>query len=232
MKHFLLFTTLIAVAATGRGQSQEATITKPLQPVLKNEAGILMQTDFGGNSNNSFGMVGLQYNRWVTPQLGYRIIAAYGDYSSASGTHTVVPHPDTILIKQQYMRFNLPVVGFGVMAQRHFYKRVYLYASLELKGAYGNGHADTSVRSIYKQGQPGNSEGYDQITGNNDARLLMINTTAAIGARVQFSRLSLGAELTPVQIGYQQVRNNGRGGGTSEFELGHFSQRVFLLYRF
>lgn len=231
---YLLTTAMMCICATAFAQDQQPE--KKPKPVLqterKNEAGIIIQTDFGQNNNVNFSLAGAQYNRWITPHLGYRVIGAYGNYSSTSATTTYLPHPDTVIMKQQHMSFDMPVVGFGFVAQRQFYKRVVLYAALEVKGGYGRGRTDTSVRAVYKQGFPESSEAYTRTPANHEASILLINMSASVGAKLQFSRMSFGIELLPAQLAYTKIDYKGRYGGIADFELGNFSQRCFLNYRF
>ena len=236
MRTLAVTAALVLCSATTFAQLTEKVTKKEKAPIQhresKNEGGLLLQTDLGGNNNSNLAIFGLQYNRWVTPNVGYRIIAGYGNYQYSGNTNTFAPHPDTIITKQQVMNFNLPLVGFGLVAQRHFYRRVFLYAAVEVKGMYNKGDADTIVRTTYKQGSPTSSEEFTWVDDNKSASILMINMTASVGAKLQYSKWSFGAELLPVQLGYQGIRYDKRNNSVGDFSLGSFSQRMFLNYRF
>lgn len=203
-------------------------IKAPAPNVYKHESGIFGQTEGVGNEHLSTSMIGLQYKYWHTERLGMRMIAAYGNYYSSSSETSYISG-DTLVRHQKYFDFSIPVAGVGIEMQRHFYKRVYLFAALEMKGGYGNGTGATSEHR--SSGQGDSMFHFSQNVDRHDASLLYIGLTASIGAKVQWNRICLGLEVFPVHLSYSKINDDiDRSGGT-DMSLGSFSQRLFLHWR-
>lgn len=231
MKHLFLVFVLAGFATVTNAQEQPSAAATTADK--KNEAGIYGQTGFGSsNSNMEFSMFGAQYNRWVTPMLGFRIIAGFAHSSSSSSVATYSPHPDTVITRQRTYVYDMPVVGFGLVTQRHFYKKVHLYAAMELTAAYGNGRADTIINTTYGQGASSSSYTQRSSHTDNNASLLLINLSPSIGAKLQFRHLCAALELQPLQMTYRQEHINGSSYGIADFDLGNFTQRLVISYRF
>ena len=216
----LLFLSAFSLAA----QEQNVPLLKP----MNKELGLFGQTEGAGN-NHYMNMVGFQYKHWRNEHLGLRLIGAFAQYNS-NGSELQYITGDTSFSRQEQIHVNMPVVGVGVEAQRHFYRRIYLFAALELKGGYGNGNADTIFSKATGLVQPG-AQPFERI-GHYDASLLHIGMSASIGARAQFKRLGLGLELLPIQASYNRTSGNGRHNGITDLNFGSFSQRISLNYRF
>jgi len=226
MRKLLLSVPLSFSLFTAYAQDAE----KPAARAFHRELGIFGQTSISGNDDHSLGLVGLQFKHWRSKHLGFRAIAAYGDYTSSSGDRTTVLG-DTVLTRQRRTDIGLAVLGFGLEAQRHFYKRVHLFAALELKGGYGTG-------SEYNWEQKSSGQGDSIIyqLGQNvdahDVSLTYIGMTASVGAKIQWARICLGIELFPVNMTYRNMDRSANSVGVADLNLGTFSQRIFLHYRF
>lgn len=234
---FVLHLALIILPCLAFAQEQKENSPQPirLDKPFKNELGVLFQGGMGNNNNNNdvdMILAGVQYSHWVNERVGYRIIGAYGQYSSYSGVNSFAVNQDTVLRKQTEIRINMPVLGAGLMAQRHFYRRVYLFAGLELRGAYGNGTRDTLVQTEYTGPDNFIQVGYRSGRASSDVSLLLINVDASIGAKLQFRRLVVGAEVLPLNVSYRLQNIDGSSYGIMDANLGTFSNRVFLQYRF
>ena len=233
MKKIILPVLFSGLAFTLAAQETTFTPTSPQEikatPVkaYNRELGIFAQTE-GNGGNQSMGMAGLQYKQWHTEHLGFRVIAAFAQYSS-SGSAVQSISGDTVVSRQEQLNFNLPVLGFGIEAQRHFYKKVYLFAAAELKGGYGSGSADSAV-SI-SSGIGSTRWHLGQNVGHRDADLLYVGLTASVGAKIQWSRICLGLEILPVHMGYTNIDDGTSRGGITDLSLGEFSQRFFLHWR-
>lgn len=229
MKKLLL--SLACVYGVHCANAQDAQDVKPATPArqLNQELGIFGQTEMNNNDYGSASFAGLQYKRWRNEHLGFRAIVAYGQYS-AYGSEIRMISGDTSTTRQRQINIDLPVVGFGLEAQRHFYKRVYLFAAVELKGGYGSGTADTFQYKTIGRTSPISSA--PESAGGRDADLLYIGMSASVGARLQWTRLALGLELFPVQMTYTKLDDGHPYSGMSEFNLGNFSQRLSLSWRF
>ena len=219
---------LLLLLSTFAIRAQEIPVPAP-KP-YKHELGIFTQIDMGGNEHLSMGLTGLQYRYRHTERLGIRAIAAYGSYSS-SGSETFHGSGDTIITHQKHFDIGLPVLGLGLEAKRHFYRKVYLFAALELKGGYGAGSGGTLER---RSTGHGDSITYhlSQNIDRRDASLLYIGMTASVGGQIQWSRVCLGLELLPVTMMYRKIDDDTGRAGIADLNLGDFSQRLFLHYRF
>lgn len=224
MKKQLLPVIFLIVATSVHAQDIQPNAAKSLMQ----EIGIFGQTETN-NVNGSMGMAGLQYKHWHNEHLGFRVIGAFAQYS-ASGSEIQSISGDTSVTKQQHYDINLPILGVGIEAQRHFYKRIYLFAAAELKGGYGNGNADTLLSKSVGHSS-NNIRTYDRA-GQRDASLLYVGITASVGAKVQWNRLCVGLEILPVGMAYTKIDDGFNRGGITDFSLGNFSQRLFLHYRF
>ncbi len=204
-------------------------ISKPQTPQPQREAGIFGQTETSNGGNNTLSLVGLQYKHWRSPHYGFRVIGAFAQHHSY-GEELQFAKGDTFYTRQQHFNINLPVVGFGLEAQRHFYKNVYLFAAAELKGGYGRGSVDTLVER--RIGNRSNTTPEFGNEGRQDASLLFVGMTASIGAKLQLRRMCVGLELLPISFSYRDLDDGVRSSGVGDFHIGGFSQRLFLHFRF
>jgi hypothetical protein len=227
MKHFLLAFILLSAANGASGQNVQLSTDVP-KSMPTREMGIFGQGG-EGSGDASLGMVGLQYKHWHNERVGFRIIGAYGNYH-AMGPDRIYTSGDTVVTRRQHINVNLPIVGFGVEAQRHFYKRIYLFAALELKGGYGSGTADSSLTASVGYNNPPYQ--YGRYSDARDVNLTMVSFTASIGAKVQFNRINVGAEILPLRMQYTNMSGDVQNGGLLDFGMWGMSNRLFLSYRF
>ena len=134
MKIFSCCLLLLVVPAIGRAQT----------PVFKNEAGVITEVE------KNAGSYGLQYERWAQPWLGLHLKATYGmQHDDHRGNIPPLYLNDTILLRSLSTNYKILNLGIGIDVQRHFYKTVFLYASLNLNGGYGKGQSDTAGTLYY-----------------------------------------------------------------------------------
>jgi hypothetical protein len=223
MRHILLFALLLA--STG---ASAQTTTLPLKVDVNKEVGLFGQVDDGAN-NSSFSMGGIQYKRWHNQRVGFRAIAAYGTYSTV-GPKRYHTASDTTYIAQEYYNISLPLLGLGVEAQRQFYKRVSLFAALELSGGYGSGLSDTSI--LWTAGVNNNPSQYiSRPFALKNVNLTLVGLTASLGAKLQWSRIVAGIEVLPVRFQYAKISGDVSHGGLLDISLWGMSHRIFLNYR-
>lgn len=223
MKRLLLISCLSLPALVSSAQGPGPALPNKPKP----ELGIFGQTD-GLSDDKSLGMVGLHYQRWHNEHLSFRIMAAYGNYYSL-GPELQYVSGDTGITKRQHYNINLPIAGFGLQAQRHFYKNIYLFATAELSGGYGSGLADTSVS--WTIGQGATTQHIGQNEGRQDASLVYGALSASIGAKVQWSRISIGLEASPIHATYTQLNDSRRNASNLDLAIGSFSHRLFIHWR-
>ena len=196
----------------------------------KNEIGLLGETNFGNEDFGGPSMV--QYKRWVRNNMAYRINAGIGTYNNFSHDGYFGIIGDTILEKQSMQQATMFFAGGGVEMQRHFYKRVYLYAVVDLLAGYGQGKTeDYIVRRVEVNGQD-----HTQSTltpGSGDLSAFHLNIAPFIGAKIVFNRISFGTEISAINMSYTNINDNFTNStGLSELNMGFLRQRFFIHYRF
>lgn len=228
MKNILLVLTLMS--PTALLSAQEAS--KKILTERKHEIGIF--SHINSMSSGSYGnmdMQGVQFKLWKNETIGFRVLAGYASYNNFSSPFSVKTLSDTVVERSTQTNIGLGTIGFGVEAQRRFYKRVYLYAAMELRGGYGRGTTDTVT--VKRLVNPNNY--YSEATngGRALADMFYINLSPSIGAKLNFNRISFGVEVYGVNLGYQSISyGNGPTTGMGDFDMGNVSQRVFINFRF
>jgi hypothetical protein len=200
-----------------------------------NEIGIML-----GNQSMSdeftLNTIGVQYKHWVNEYLGWRAMAGYANYQSKNLQSTYRYTPDTIFSKQVKDRINMPTISLGLEAQRRFYKRVYMYAALDLQAAYGKGNADTILTKKYAT--PGeNRISFNDVTlhaQNKDVNMFFLGFTPTVGAKVNLNKLSIGLEISALQATFRHPDRTNIKASMSAIDLsfGSIVQRCFITYRF
>jgi hypothetical protein len=203
--------------------------TKPTQ-----ELGILLENGGSENSVNNFGLMGIQYKRYKNEHLGYRLFAAYGSPSFKEPHSYVLTKADTFITHSEIIRGDMGVIGGGLEAQRHFYKNVYLFAALELKGGYGTGYVDTIVEKTYTNTPITNQDYGTNYRGHSgDLKITFASFTPTIGAKIQHRKMVAGVELLPVHFTIRNINyHNSYSTSDMNFDLLDFSTRLFVNYVF
>lgn len=233
MKRNILIALLTAAGITS--QAQETTT--PLPKMYGKEIGLFAQQNFSsGSGNDKIIMAGAQFKKWQTPHYGFRVLVSFGNYSDYDrfySNHYRVTAPDTILEKYNSTDINMGIIGFGAEAQRVFYKRIVLFAAIEIRGGYGTGRQEENTVTTYNT-QNEQYQNY-RVTSSKDASIIYIGAAPTIGAKVQFKRINFGLEATGVNMEYKSIKAEntlyGRY-GTSDFSLGDITQRLFVGFQF
>lgn len=226
----LFIVPLLFVSMLANAQDQPSDPTKTHKPKL-NELGLLGETNFGTRDVSS--TIGVQYKHWTTDNRAYRLNFSYGEYNGGYRAEWLGVSGDTLIERQTISQVPVFYLGGGIEAQRQFFKRVYLYAAIDIRVGYGSGTTtDNIVRTVVKD-----NSSYTSITPETyPDRVTYFSAGAApyIGAKLQFNRLSLGTEITAVQTELVSVDDPTRFNTTTtiNMNLGTFSQRLYLLYRF
>ncbi len=227
-------TTLIAlILLTGSSSfAQDNTNTDILllKKYPKNEIGLVSETNF---SNDEFGGPGMiQYKRWARENMAYRVNAGVGTYHNFSLDSYFGISGDTVLEKQTREQATMAFIGGGLEMQRHFYKRVYLYAAVDLLAGYGSGKTeDYIVRRIAINGQDHTES--SPTPGRGDVSVLHLNLAPFVGAKIVFNRISFGTEMSAINMSYTNVKDNFTGSsGLIDLNMGFLRQRFFINYRF
>lgn len=234
----IIASVLATFSATAQDTEREQATPKRLPG--KNEIGLVGEMFSGGYTGNSNynSHLGIQYKRWAKPNIAYRIMGAIGDYNYHSTPKFVDKKGDTLYHIQTYSSVPMYFVGGGVEVQRHFYKKVTLYAALELRAGYGSGTYDEMlVKEVQQDITPylGSTTIHHEVStlrrGNVSAFIL--DVAPFIGAKINFRRISLGTEASLVKMGLESVSYAGAPGrGTGNFTMTDFRQRIYVNWRF
>jgi hypothetical protein len=196
----------------------------------KNEIGAFVHTYIGDPLNKSdVDIVGVNYNRWVNANLGYRIIAGYGNYTTLSGVIQKNFMLDTFIDKNIRTHIGLGVVGAGLQAQKQVYKKIYLFAAIEVRMGYGSGTIDTAITKTYRENEHYATK--ESLNFSNNANMFYAGLSPTAGIKLSGKRLSGGIELYGLNLSYQNI-SNVRGGSIANFNMGNIGQRLFINYRF
>lgn len=227
---FLFITICSSFLATAQEVNRQQT---PLLTVKNNEAGIFGQQVIGSNNNgDKMMMMGLQYKKWKNEHLGMRIVAAYGKFDNSDDyyiSRNFSTASDTVTQRFTQWNINMAILGVGVEAQRVFYKRVVLFAAMELRGGYGSGkQEDAAITRVAN----GDYENY-QVLGSRDANMVYLAATPTIGAKLQFNRFNFGMECSGISTYSTGLKAEGKSRATTgNMDMGSVIHRFFIGYKF
>ena len=228
----ILLTLGVACALPATAQDKVALI--PVAPIRNNEVGLFSNAVISTSANNTLIMAGVHYKHWVKPNTAYRTLVSFARYSMYDESpSSKAANNDTVYSVFSNTNVNMAFVGAGVEMQRHFYKRVYLFAALELRGGTGGGKTEDYETSKYKE--PGGTYYNTSDTrplGIKNVSMTYVGFVPSIGGKLQFNRVSFGAELCPMEMSYKSATMSGSRNGLLDFNLGVFSNRFFFNFRF
>ncbi len=231
MKNNFLILPLVLMTIGTNAQETEALIQKR-QPG-KNEIGIFVNP----LENDIYGYevpFGLQYKRWTTPNLGYRIMVGIAGYSDEYRSTEMIRN-DTFYWALTSTNMSMIFVGGGLEMQRRFIGKSYLYAAVEFKGGYGKGYTHTSqVKETAKVSAWERSYTYEQTAVSSiTTSVFTLDTTPFIGAKLNFRRWVIGTELAALVAGAMSIKENkGYNYSTLNVDFGQLQQRLYINYRF
>lgn len=199
----------------------------------KQEVGLIQQYGAGEDNADNITLIGIDYKRFKTEHLGYRVIAAYGSYDFKDAFSKVFIKPDTFTQQTEQIHADMAVLGAGLEAQRHFYKNIYLFAALEVRAGYGTGYIDTLVDKTFPVGENYAVSGTNRRGQSGDLKMFYASFNPTIGAKIQRSKIAAGVELLPIHF---SIRNTNYYGKYSlfaaDFNMLDFSTRIFVNYLF
>lgn len=224
----LILSSLAMLSLSASAQEVTTLELKPTQ--RKNEIGML--TDLGFSNNNSG--IGIQYKHWKDEHKGIRANASYSSYNYAASKVYFPAQGDTVFSMQALTDISTISVGLGVELQRHFYKKVYMYAAIDVYAVYGKGNTnEVFSRELSKNGENERLD-YD-IAKSYSSTIFKAGVLPLVGVKFNFNRISFGTELSGMRMEYSSLKHdNGmpNTGGMVDFDMGNFSQRVFVNFRF
>jgi hypothetical protein len=144
--------------------------------------------------------LGLQYMRWLTPSKGLKVAAGY-NFRSADGhiRHTEQIAADTFKTRITNMESNGMFLSVGAQFQRQFYKRVVLFAAVDLDGVW-------APTRYYTHNVFTNENGHSYFLDNLSADFreekrneMLIMLKPSIGAKLVWPKFIVSAACTFAQ---------------------------------
>lgn len=213
-------------------EAQEKITILPKQ--RKNEVGML--SNLGLTENNPGPAIGIQYKHWVKAnKQAIRANVGYSQYTKSSSKVYFPAQGDTVLSRVAFSEIPTVTAGIGIETQRHFYKALYMYAAIDVYGIYGSGTTtEQTQKEVTKDNTTHTSDYRRGISYTSD--ILRIGVLPLVGIKFQFSRISFGTELSGLRMEYNSLTHGAGGpantGGIVDFNMGDFSQRIFINFRF
>ncbi|GEM_PF-930943 len=201
----------------------------------KTELGALGQIFYGPREFRGQALMGIQFKRWVKPDIAFRVMAAYNPYNYSQRPY-VKERYSADSLKVQYSRSSVDMIalGFGIEVQRQFYKRVFFFAGLELLAGYGTGTTTSfskivPVEDIYYTYMGSINPDYDATF----YRKSYAKVLPGVGAKIVFDKINFGLEAQFASIGIDSESNGTRRTTMPNIDLlGNMAYRFHVDYRF
>lgn len=205
-------------------------------PAKTNELGIAIENSMYGNADNYQSAIGVQYKRWKSEHFGLRLSALYRQTATEGPVYKMATSADTFVEQKYIQRIDMATIGAGVEAQRQFYKRVYFYASVDLRIGSGVGGNDTQTIKKYALTQGSTVSFAESITGDfskrNNVNSLYVGIVPSIGAKIQLKKVCAGIEIVSHFLTYTNTSSQSENISLLDFSLDNFSKRLYIAYRF
>ncbi len=202
----------------------------------RNEIGLTAEINAFSNINNSTAFQAIQYKHWQNEHFGMRFLLGKRDYYSDVSFSTSYRIDGDTLTKTNYATdATIAIAGVGFEAQRQFYKKVYLFATVETKFGFGEGYIDSfPTRTVYNDTFPWGRTvttkfSYSAATYN----IFYASVTPTFGAKLQFNHICFGTEMSLYLLSYTSMKNQSRPYESMlEFDISTINPRFFVHYRF
>ncbi len=234
MKNILLAAGIIFISTTAFAQTKSLQVLAVTEEP-QNEVGVFTHNTISNTSanNRNVNMLGIQYSHWKNERVGYRIMAGYGNHYSAGDIFRKTVNIDTFIDMRTRRVADLVKVGAAAQIQRKFYKRVYLFAAVELNVGYGKGKQDTLVDKTYMTSNYTYENSGDYFgRPASDLTMWHASLLPSVGAKLVFKRITAGVEFFGINATYSTMKVNNKSNGLFDFDMGNLAQRFFLHYRF
>ncbi|MCB0698677.1 MAG: hypothetical protein H6551_00965 [Chitinophagales bacterium] len=237
--------TILALCATcycATAQDIQASIKEQVdkpEKIRRNELGLTAEMDVFSGWNTTTAFQAIQYKRWKNEHFGARFLLGRKDYYSNNDfAASYQINGDTVVTLKPVTSGSVAIIGAGLEGQRQFYKRVHLFAAVEVKCGYGRGSIDTFTERAL-QSDPDKilppPPHAPIVTGKSPAStdIYHISLVPTFGGKIQFKRICFGSEMALNFLNYTNIRHpNKHAIGHLDFDLGTINPRVFVHYRF
>lgn len=204
----------------------------------KNEIGLFGEQKFSNSMNNA-GKFGIFYRRENKENKFRRFQLFHTSLNSFSmnNPYSVIQHNDTIVSKYFVNNMSGFGLGYGIEKQRNFYKKVFLYAALDVRFTYKQhkfyNHVDTTVMSNVQYSSMVHFNSTSTRIPNYNAKGYYISVLPTIGAKIDIrNRIVVGTEMmmtTNVGFYSQKTTTNYT---IFDLDMDLFTQKFYINYKF
>ncbi len=185
--------------------------------------------------SHSLRTAGIYYKWRKKENTSYTTSLAYAHSLSDEPSGNKVIAGNTVSTVQHHRELDLAIAGFAVEQQRHFYKKVYLFAGLDWRAGYGSG-ASSYTRRDETWHPPTSSTAATTVitearTPGPDVSRFLLYFSPSLGAKLDFKKISLGLSV----MNYIHVEVNDNGGSTTtdiDFNTANLFKRLSVGYKF
>lgn len=203
----------------------------------QNELGLFIEAN-GLSSDQGFGV---QFKKAKKNNKAYRVQALYRKKSILNDPFEYTIVKDTIKTKAIGMEYNSFYVGLGIEQQRQFYKKCYLYASLDARIGFGkadiyqisNNKVIDTLNQVYFSNAFRNYSTKEQTTGI-ESSWFGVDILPSIGSKVILQHLVFGIETgLNLSNNYRIQRgSNVQNYSIYDLDLSYLNYRVYVNYLF
>lgn len=203
--------------------------------IRTNEIGVLGQVYFGQNQYPGSVLFGVNYKRKINSVSYIRALGGFAPYNEFKELGIESINQDTVIRNYYTVNIASGFLGIGIEVERQFYKKVHLFAALELLGGYGSGKLNYIKRaSIFDKNIVNH---LPTLTYQNikNYKIAFLNFNPSIGAKIVCNKLNFGVELNAMQLSNKIAKTESQNSWTiaSDFNLlGASTFRTFVNYRF
>ena len=195
---------------------------------------------FSTNDNPTFNSVGVEYTKWLNKYIAYRVMLGYGNATNIPNlAFTDRISSDTITGTTTKSNISLGILGFGIEAERQFYKRLFFFAGFEIRAGYGNGSVDSTITTRYfgQNINPLTNTVYNEFYSVSNTRsgpmanAFYVAFTPSFGLKLEFRKFSFGTEFMNY-CSYRAIHSRSTVFDDSfDFDFGNITQRFFVDYK-
>jgi hypothetical protein len=230
---FMKLIHLLALALPLNLHAQD-TIKKQVAIGLVQEANRMYQ----GNGTPYISTVGLQFRKNYKRNFSYSALLGYSHYLVVPQRNFSYIKGDTAYARSETSNIGMAVLGLGLEAERHFYKKVHFFAGLELRGGYGGGTTDTVITRQYNAVHTSSGSVYTYIASDErhvkgaDESLVYAAVTPYVGGKIELKKFSFGLSfMNSLYLRLTQPEGH-PSLGLLDFDLSNVTKRLFILYKF
>ena len=199
----------------------------------KNGVGFIAEPTYY-NPNDQSG-IGIQYKRWVRHNRAIRINATKNNWYSYGNYEPVNIAGNVLYEQNRSTSIDMYSLGLGVEIHKQFYRKVYLYAAMEILGSYGTGSYYNGKKSTEYLPDGTQLITYSLFNPTYPVSRFTLSTVPFIGVKFLFKRISIGTELSAIQTGIVSMKYSlpiDISNTYFDVTMGQFRQRFYVNFRF